>query len=477
MRGGRFRTAAAAAMLVLAGCGGGGGSGGNNGGGGGGGTANRPPSFTSPSAISLVETVGQQESRVIVQLTATDPDGNALSFQIVPGKDAARFIFLGQEGALAFDQPVSFETARDGNGDNIYEVDVRVSDGTLSSTQAVRVTVTNSTEGLVVRQLAGLPVPITNGRIAYLDDRNELLVVAEQHIFLLDAETGAEISQAPMFSTLSTDLVDIAADDLGFRGGHFFALLKDGGSFYLLYVSAQDGAFSVLWGGTVPGGVDASLGFRGNDVLIAFSDGNNPAAAQDPDDFRGNIVRMASSGNPADRSSYSVTPQTIGWGLRSPRLSIASNIQGWPIDRGENFNEISQADSRLGQGDANFEWPIRDGTVERTFTGTIFGTRVAPRITQEIGVNGAGRWLDAADSLQGTGWFGVWVISDDQGNIWTWDAVNDGPLEKRNLDFGRTNVGPGNAIVSMDDGDADVGNARPIYMIDVGGLIYVADLQ
>lgn len=190
---------------------------------------------------------------------------------------------------------------------------------------------------------------------------------------------------------------------------------------------------------------------------------------------------MQGSGSLADPAAYSVTPQTVGWGLRDPKLLTSTSLQGAVIDAavstsdGFKFNEFNRADFEISQASANFEFPIRDGLTDFSFAGTVSGTRVAPRVVQEFNVNGAGRWLDAAESLQGNGWFGVLVISDDRGNIFTYDTVNGGQLENRTLDF-TPSVGTIARIVSMDDGDRDVGNAIPIFMLESNGQLFLADL-
>ena len=58
------------------------------------------------------------------------------------GADAARFTIDAATGALSFVAAPDFEAPADANGDNVYDVIVQVSDGTLTDTQAIAVTVT-----------------------------------------------------------------------------------------------------------------------------------------------------------------------------------------------------------------------------------------------------------------------------------------------------------------------------------------------
>ena len=79
--------------------------------------------------------------------TATDGDGDSVNYAIIGGADASRFNINAASGVLVFAAAPSFETPTDANGDNVYEVVVRASDGTLSDEQTVLVTVTNVAEG------------------------------------------------------------------------------------------------------------------------------------------------------------------------------------------------------------------------------------------------------------------------------------------------------------------------------------------
>ncbi|WP_265528675.1 hypothetical protein [Sphingomicrobium marinum] len=131
---------AGAAALAVMSCGGG--SGGSSGGGGGGGSSNSPPTFSPPATVDFVE----QAEEDILTLSASDPDGDNVTFTVAAGKDGEFFTIEGT--ALYFNQALSFETPRDANGDNVYEVDIVASDGTASVTRTIAVTITNSKEGI-----------------------------------------------------------------------------------------------------------------------------------------------------------------------------------------------------------------------------------------------------------------------------------------------------------------------------------------
>jgi VCBS repeat-containing protein len=77
-------------------------------------------------------------------VTATDADlrGDTLTYSISGGADAAKFAINSSTGALRFALAPDFETPTDVGTDNVYDVTVQVSDGTLTDTQAIAVTVT-----------------------------------------------------------------------------------------------------------------------------------------------------------------------------------------------------------------------------------------------------------------------------------------------------------------------------------------------
>ena len=106
--------------------------------------SNTAPSLSDLGVLSLLE-----GAPAIVTLTATDSDNDTLSFSITGGADEALFT-LSEASVLSFIEAPDYETALDANEDNDYEVTVQVSDGSLSDTSALVITVTDAFEGRVV---------------------------------------------------------------------------------------------------------------------------------------------------------------------------------------------------------------------------------------------------------------------------------------------------------------------------------------
>jgi len=116
----------------------GGSSGGN---GGNGGTTNRAPVFTSSAVVSVQE----NESNVL-SVTATDADGDSLTFSLSGGADQSLFSIDSNSGLLTFISPPDFEVPADSDTNNIYLVDVSVSDSVASAQQSLEITVTDVNE-------------------------------------------------------------------------------------------------------------------------------------------------------------------------------------------------------------------------------------------------------------------------------------------------------------------------------------------
>ena len=92
-----------------------------------------------PPAVNVAE-----NTTAVTTVTATDADaGSTLTYCIIGGADAAKFTINASTGALTFVSAPDSESPTDAGGNNVYDVTVQVSDGTLTDTQAIAVTVTN----------------------------------------------------------------------------------------------------------------------------------------------------------------------------------------------------------------------------------------------------------------------------------------------------------------------------------------------
>ncbi len=108
---------------------------------------NSPPAIVNngggqTAALSVLENL-----TFISDVDAVDPDaGGALTYSISGGADAVKFTIISTTGVLSFVGVRNFENPTDVGGNNVYDVVVQVSDGKLTDTQTIAVTVTNVNE-------------------------------------------------------------------------------------------------------------------------------------------------------------------------------------------------------------------------------------------------------------------------------------------------------------------------------------------
>jgi hypothetical protein len=97
-----------------------------------------------------------ENGTTVTTVAATDPDGpTTFTYSISGGADASKFSINAATGALRFVNAPNFEVKADVGANNVYDVIVKVSDGSLFDTQAIAVTVTNVNEAPVITSGGG----------------------------------------------------------------------------------------------------------------------------------------------------------------------------------------------------------------------------------------------------------------------------------------------------------------------------------
>lgn len=184
------------------------------------------PVFTSDDNLTSPENT----NGAVFTATATDADGSTLTYAIAGGPDAAQFAIDPNTGAVTFAvAPADFETPTDLGADNAYNLIISASDGVATTTQAVRLTVTNENDNAptieagtdsVVENTTGVVLTVSAG-----DADGDALTFAiaggaDAALFTVDASTGAlSFIAPPDFDTpadADTDnifQVDISASD------------------------------------------------------------------------------------------------------------------------------------------------------------------------------------------------------------------------------------------------------------------------
>jgi hypothetical protein len=80
---------------------------------------------------------------VALDVDATDANGDALTYSITGGADQSLFSINSTTGVVTFNTPPDFENPADSGGNNVYNIQVTVSDGALTDSENYAITVTD----------------------------------------------------------------------------------------------------------------------------------------------------------------------------------------------------------------------------------------------------------------------------------------------------------------------------------------------
>ena len=104
---------------------------------------NSAPAFPSSSdSVNFAE----NSTDVVYTASATDAEGNTITYALSGGDDQDQFSIGTSSGALQFKSPPDHENPSDDGGNNVYEVEISASDSSASSKMTLEVTVTNVVE-------------------------------------------------------------------------------------------------------------------------------------------------------------------------------------------------------------------------------------------------------------------------------------------------------------------------------------------
>ncbi len=483
----RMSASLALPCLMLASCGGGGSSGD------GGTAANAPPSFTSLQTASVTENI-----TAAYQASATDPDGNALTFTIDGGADAGRFAITAA-GALRFSAAPDFDLPGDADGNNIYAVVLRVSDGQASVTQTVNITVTNSREGIAVARVGTgfnqplyvAPIPgdsrvyvVEKGGAVYRFDpangnRTQVLNITDistsgergllglaaypdhatsQRLFAVATAANGAVQVRrytlgqPNSSTAYDTVLSVPHADADNHNGGWIGFGADG----LVYVGIGDGG-----GGGDPNNNAQNTNLRLGKIL-RFSVG------------AGGSSYAPAPGNPFIAGGGD--PYVYAVGLRNPfRASFSgSTLVIGDVGQGA-VEEIDMVTTT--QPGLNFGWRFKEGT--QPYSGTAPGG-----LTDPVAEYGHGSGPRQGNSITGgyvyrgpvTSLAGQYVFADFvSGNIWSipfssfvaGQTLPSSRFARRNEDF-TPDAGTINSIASF--GEDSAGN---LFIVSIGGDIFM----
>ncbi len=188
---------------------------------------NEAPQISSAPGASIAE-----GTLAVTTIQATDPEHDVLNYSIVGGADATRFMIDSATGALRFVVAPDFEAPADSNGDNVYNVTIRASDGTLFDTQALSISVTNVNEGV--------SISTGTGRIFITENSTAVTMVRA-----VDVDGDAVTYSVTGGADAAKFVIDAQSGTLSFVAAPDFEAPADsnGDNIYDVIVSATDGAF------------------------------------------------------------------------------------------------------------------------------------------------------------------------------------------------------------------------------------------
>ncbi|MDE2988935.1 MAG: cadherin domain-containing protein [Chloroflexota bacterium] len=262
--------------------------------------------------VSGLATVTRAEGseKTVATYTATDPDAGATIAWTLEGTDAADFE-ISTAGVLSFKQAPNRESPQDADTNNEYKVTVKASDGSLSDTLAVTVTVTDVND----------PPAITGGAatVSYAENRTDAVATY----------TAVDPEGATIAWTLAGN--DAGDFEISTNGVLTFASQPDYESpsdadtnnTYLVTVQAKDSEHTVERAVTVSvTGVDEPPVISG-DAAVNFAENSTAAVATytatDPEN---DAVTWSKSGT--DEGSFTLTGGVLSFNSPPDRETKSS---------------------------------------------------------------------------------------------------------------------------------------------------------
>ncbi|WP_273829677.1 beta strand repeat-containing protein, partial [Pseudomonas sp. SBT1-2] len=171
--------------------------------------SNDLPTITSNGGGTTASINLEENTAAVTTVAATDADlpAQILSYSIVGGADAAKFSIVTSTGALSFISAPNFEAPTDSGTNNVYDVIVRASDGTLFDDQAIVVTVTGVNDNS--------PVITSNGGGATASVNVAENTTAVTTVVASDADLPAQTLSYSILNTAGTDFSKFSISSSG----------------------------------------------------------------------------------------------------------------------------------------------------------------------------------------------------------------------------------------------------------------------
>lgn len=184
------------------------------------GQTNGAPTWSSGTSVSVVENSGG----TVYTAQASDPDGASVTYSISGGVDAGEFAINASTGALSFTTPPDFENPTDNGANNVYNVTLSASDGQLSSSLGLTVTVSD-----VAEQTNSAPLAVNDSYQVQAGTQNNFTVLANDNDPEGDTLTIVSVSTPPIgFVSITGNQIEYLAPLLSSGIDVFTYTISDG---------------------------------------------------------------------------------------------------------------------------------------------------------------------------------------------------------------------------------------------------------
>lgn len=221
---------------------------------------NYVPTFTSPGLFAVAE-----NRLLAATLTASDLNSDTLTYAISGGADQALFSIDAVSGAISFLAAPDFETPGDADQNNVYALDVSVTDGIGNAvTQSITIGITDVAEpGLTIKGGRGADVLVgtagddtingDNGDDQIAGNDGNDVILGGSGLDHIDGGRGADI----VSGDAGADFIDGGLGDDTLFGGNANDQIFGGGGDDMLF---GDTGNDMLWGGAGDDLLDGGLG-------------------------------------------------------------------------------------------------------------------------------------------------------------------------------------------------------------------------
>ena len=170
---------------------------------------NQPPIISSDGKV----TIDENTTEGIIIRTEDFNSDDILTYSITGGNDSDDFAIDPNTGILEFERVPNYENPQDSDGNNVYQLDVTISDGALETTQEIEVTVDDVLETIIPDlefDLANIFGEIDSNSFAY-----ELISA------IVDTLDGVEPGVVDTVLNFDGQVIDLSSNNLQLNIGDF----------------------------------------------------------------------------------------------------------------------------------------------------------------------------------------------------------------------------------------------------------------